>query len=203
MYNPFASEVWGSILFAIALAADGASASSPSAGDASSTAAVRKGLDVYVPGVYAASFEARDADGRIQRMEGRATVSRILGGQFVQIDIEAGSPPTPTLAKTLVQYDAEKGRYRSWFFTDSGYVTQGESRHSGNNPRTSVSEGRLNNLRYNGTTEHSEDYTSVVDTYHWYDESGRLLRTDISRFRLLVPGRDGPAVGDKKGTDDQ
>jgi hypothetical protein len=161
--------------------------------DASSTAAFRNGLDVYVPGVYSASFEARDADGQLQRMEGRATVSRILGGQFVQIDIEAGSPPTPTLAKTLVQYDAEKGLYRTWFFTDSGYVTQGESRRSQNNPRTSVSEGMLNNMRYKGTTEHSEDYTSVVDTYHWYDESGKLLRTDISKFRLLAPRQDAPA----------
>jgi hypothetical protein len=44
---------------------------------------------------------------------------------------------------------------------------------------------------------HSEDYTSVVDSYHWYDESGRLLRTDISRFRLLDSRRDGRADGDK------
>jgi hypothetical protein len=159
----------------------------PALEEASGPQAIRSGLDAYVPGDYAASFEATDADGRVQRMEGRAVVARILGGHFVQIDIEAGNPPTR--AKTLVQYDAEERVCRTWFFTDSGFVTQGESRRSKENPRASISEGVLNNLRYKGTTEYSEDYTFIVDTYHWYDETGRLLRTDISRFRLLNRAR--------------
>lgn len=156
-----------------------------------SEVAIRRGLDIYVPGVYAASFSAEDADGRVQRMEGRATVSRILGGHFVQIDIEAGRPPTR--AMTLVQYDSETGISRTWFFTDSGYVTQGESRASEQEARTSLSQGTLNHLNYKGTTTHSEDYTTVVETYRWYDAAGTLLRTDISRFQLLRAQPDGAA----------